>query len=385
MASLPRFSLPPALTRALPGTSRSFGPPRRVASTREYASRTGMPLTEVAPAEMLAPPEVRLFGGVEPGFVPTQSETIGPLAVFRLENAAVYGPDAHLVAPDDTFLWDAAWHTVRTPMAALRRSKLYLRRRARRRRRLAGRTALLASDWAIGGFGHFLTDALPRWRLLQAAGHAAAAFDHFVLYHPGTPSANRLIEAARLPAGRLVPYDESCDLECEDLTGTTFPGAAPLLPPASAAWIRGLAPAGRPTDRLYLTRAGYRRHPGNAGELEAELARRGFTTIHGERDADVPAACARAGVIVGVEGSNLFNICFAPRGARIVVLLPGSGVVPYLPWLCQAAGLELAAVAARPDSPASEPVFPLSDVRAALDWALEGLPPSGSSGEHAPP
>lgn len=370
MASLlPRFALPPAWARFLPGSSTLFGPPRRWATVEEHAQRIGFETWIVEPEEGVAAPRARIFGAVDPAFQRLPPRTIYPKIVFRAREASIYGPDGHIVTQDDTFLWDAAWHLGRDPANTFRGRSLYRRRRPRPRRRLHGRSATLASDWAIGGFGHFVTDALPRWRLLQTLGHAAADFDHIVLFHPETSSARRLLEVAGIPSDRLVAYDPTVDLQCDELTGTTFPGAVPAASANSLAWLRGLIKGDDRRGRVYLSRVGFRRHPANAAEIEWELSRRGFCTVLGNNGAAAPDACANARIVVGVEGANLFNLCFAPPGTRVVLLLPGIGLLPYVPYLCQAAGLQLAIVAASALSPMNAPEFPISAVAAALDWA----------------
>jgi len=368
--SLPRIPVPPAWARLLPGTSRWFGPPRRCASVAEYARRAPLETLAAGTAENVPAPSVVTFGPVDAAYVPERAVAIPAPRVFRLQDAAVYGPDAHLVAPDDTFLWDAAWHRGGELTGPVYGRKLFWRRRGRPRRRLAGRTAVIGSDWAIGGFGHFLTDALPRWRLLQDGGHAGADFDQIVLYHPGTPPVLRLLAAAGIPADRLVPYDERCDLECAEMVATTFPGAAPAISPDAASWLRRLVPDQNPREAVYLTRQGWLRHPANADEIERELAHRGYRAIQGAADAGTLDACAHARIIIGVEGANLFNVCFAAPGTRVIVLLPHPGVLPYIPWLCRAAQLPVAVVAAKPGSSPDAPVFPMADLRLALDWAM---------------
>lgn len=372
MIPLPRISLPPPLARLLPGTSRAFGPPRHCARIEEYAGRAPLEILGAGNPERVPPPVVRTFGPVDSAYLPRAGASIPAPTVFRLRDGAVYGPDVHIVAPDDTFLWDAAWHFARDAAWVARGRSLYRRRRPRPRWRLPGRTAVLGSDWAIGGYGHFLTDALPRWRLVQACGITADDFDHFVLYHPETPAVRHLLQAAGLPTDRLLPYSDSHDLECAELTATTFAGAAPEFSPSSAAWLRRLVPSGMPGGPVYLTRTGFRRHPGNATEIEREFVRRGIRTVRGDDGTAVLSACAGAQVIIGVEGANLFNVAFAPPRARVIVLLPHPGVLPYIPWLCRAAGLAVAVVAAQRGSPPDAPVFPVSLVGAALDWAMAG-------------
>ena len=366
---LRQLSLHPPWVRLLPGNSAFFGPPRRWATVQAYTRRTGSETRMVEPEETISPPPAVLFGEVDPDYLLKTPVRIPEKTVFRLPGAVLYGADAHIVTADDTFLWDTAWHNRRDLSRTFRGCSLYRRKRARPRRRLQGRTAALSSDWSLGGYAHFVADALPRWRLLVAAGYTVDDFDHFVLFAPDSPSVSYLLRAAGLPSDRWVHYNPSCDLECDELVGTTFPGAVPAISPASVAWLRQLVKSRNGDSRIYVSRAGYRRHPANAAEIEAELMRRRWQIVHGDDGTSALDACALARSVVGVEGSNLFNLCFVPPGARVVLLLPGPGMIQYIPFICQAAGHDLAIVAADPGSSPQSPVFPLAAVRSALEWA----------------
>ena len=80
-------------------------------------------------------------------------------------------------------------------------------------------------------------------------------------------------------------------------------------------------------------------------------------------------ACLAARIIVGVEGTNLASACFAPPGAKIVMLLPDAAAFPVYPFEFGTCGHSTAVVGARPGTPVQSPEFPLDEVRAALDWA----------------
>jgi capsular polysaccharide biosynthesis protein len=319
--------------------------------------------------EPVARPTPIWFGEAEQ----EEAITIPSKEVAALSGACLYGPDGNVVTGDDTFLWNTAWHQPTVRGRGFAGRALLRRKKPNARLGLPGRTAGLTSDWSIGGFAHFLVDALPRWRLIRAAGYTPADFRHFALYQPNSETARFLIRAAGIPADRLVAYTPSTDYQCDELVTTSFPGAAPAISPSSIAWLRTLAGTADPRRRVYASRAGYRRHPANAIEIEDELRRRGFEILHGEQGTSALDAFAHARVTVGVEGSNLFNLCFAPPGSRAVLLLPGPHMLQYIPFICQAAGLSLGIVTAIPASPIDAPVFSISAVVSALDWA-ESVP-----------
>lgn len=366
------FPLVPPWSTLLPGTSASFGPPRRWARVADYLRGTGEPSWEVEPAEEIRCPSPQLFGPDTVKFEPYGPIVIPARTVFQAKDIAILGPDSHLVGRRDTLLWDAAWHSANAnPRREFRNRSTISRKTARSRRHLRGLTAALGSDWAIGSFGHFIYDALLRWRLLQAAGFRAEDFKHFVLFHPDSTSARWFIEAAGIPLDRVVSYDPACDLACEEIIGTTLGNNPPAHARSTMKWLRELAlGAGvEPHERVYLSRAGYRRHPTNAVELETELGRRGFFQVRSDDGMTANRACLAARVIVGVEGTNLASAGFAPRGAIVIILLPQAGALPVYPFIFEACGHTTAVVSMQAGSTMDAPAFALDALRAALDWA----------------
>ena len=364
-------SIVPPWTRFLPGDSQAFGPPRRWARAKDYAQTFRCDYREIEPAEVISEPALTQFGPVDRAFASPGTITIPPRAVFRDRNVSILGPDAHLVGREDTFLWDAAWHGGSEALASFRDRSISRRKRALPRRRLAGLTAALGSDWAMGSFGHFVHDALPRWRLLQKAGYTAADFAHFVIYHPNSVASRWFLVAAGIPIDRIVSHDPRSDLICDELVGTTLLSYPPAHSTHTMAWLRKVAgsDAANGHKLVYLSRAGYRRHPANANELESEFARFGFLTKRGDDGMAANQACLDARIIVGVEGTNLASACFAPPGARIVLLLPGPNMFPVYPFMFAACGHHTAVVPADAGSPIERPTFALAAVRTALEWA----------------
>lgn len=371
-STLRDVSILPPWSRLLPASSGKFGPPRRWAKVSEYLRSTGEPSWVVEPSEEIPCPDVKIFGSGIDRFVQGGPVTIPPRTVFRARDLAILSPDCHLVGRRDTFLWDTAWHN--TPLdrsAQFSVRSTFKRKFSRPRRRLSGLTAVLGSDWAIGSFGHFVHDALSRWRLVQQAGFRAEDFDQFVLFHPASVSVRWFIQAAGIPENRVINYDPAVDLVATDAVGTALGSFPPAHTTNTMRWLRSLAlSAGTaPGELIYLSRAGYRRHPSNHEEIESELVRRGFQIARSDDGMAANRACLSARVIVGVEGTNLASACFAPPGAKVVILLPSEATFPVYPFMFQACGHQTAVVAPSPGSSPQTPEFPLASLRDALAWA----------------
>lgn len=366
------ISLLPPWSRLLPGSSAGFGPPRRWARVADYLRDTGEPSWQVEPAEEIPCPGVQLFGDGLAQFVSGGPVVIPPRTVFRARNLVILGPDSHLVGRRDTFLWDAAWHN--TPLdrrAQFSTRSTFKRKFSRPRRKLPGLTAVLGSDWAVGSFGHFVHDALSRWRLVQQAGFRDDDFDQFVLYHPDSDSVRWFIRAAGIPENRVINYDPAVDLVGAEAVGTALGSFPPAHAPATMRWLRQLAlNAGAESgERVYLSRAGYRRHPANHEEIESALLQRGFRIVRSDDGMAANRACLSARIVVGVEGTNLAGACFAPPGAKVIILLPTVATFPVYPYMFAACGHSTAVVGTRPGSPVDAPEFPLAQLVPALRWA----------------
>lgn len=358
-----------ALLGKLPLDSRFFGPPRRHCFCVDYPHAARLRARRVSAPEMLPSAPPRWFGPVAEGYLPTEDgfPARHPLDVFSLERGRVLGPDAFVVAPGDYILEDFAWRQPGRPTALIP-SGVMQRRRAYPSIRLKGRVAFIASNWSLGGFGHFCTDALPRWRMLLDAGFAATDFEHILVYHPKTTSSHALIAALGL-GSRIVHAEHSVDYACEELVFTSFPHLVPRFTPRLLSYVRDLMPPRRPVRRIYLSREGYRHHPVNAAELEKLLGEFGFETIPSRDNLGAIEACRDAAIVIGVEGSNLFNALFCPPGTRIVNLLRENCPIPYLSGICAALGHSEGIVSPAPRNPSGRPFFDPTDVRAALDWA----------------
>jgi hypothetical protein len=364
--------VPVGLVPWLPLTSRTFGPPRRRAGVVDYFSRHEGRLTEVYAASAVPVPRVVQLDEADPSYVGGLRATLPPAYVFSLPEACLLGSAGWVVGRRDTLLVEASfWREPDFPHP-FSTHFILTRKRTRPLRRLRGRCLSLASDFAVGGFGHFIHDSLPRLHLAEKAGYRLSEFDWVYLPRVHSASVETLVSRLGLPPGRLLNHDSACDLECEELVATTFPGSPGNIPAYTPEFLRSrFTPAARPRGRrLYLSRAGGRRYLANAAGVEAMLAARGFETILPD-SANTADACAEAGVIVAQEGANFMNALFAPPGARLLLLLPRpSPNLPYAFTLARAAGHELWVLTTPMAGSSEVPVLPNP---ALLEPALDRL------------
>lgn len=341
--SLRGFSFPPALLPWLPLSSRSFGPPRQHAETCAYFARHAGKFTEVYPHVAAAMPHPVLLNHVDPAYFVHIRKTLPPAFVFTLPNARILGSAGWIVGERDTLLVESSfWREPDFPHP-FRTHFILGRKRAPALRQLAGRCLSLASDFAIGGFGHFLHDSLPRLHLVEKAGHRLKDFDWLYLPRLDSPATRALVAALDFPPERILQHDPGCDLEAEELVATTYPGTPGNLPAYTPRFLRErFTPwATRAHRKIFLSREGFRRDLANRPAIERLLLAHNFEICRPHTD-DAIRACSEAGVIVAQEGANLMNTLFAPPGTRVLMLLPESGQnLPYAFTLAAAAGHEL--------------------------------------------
>lgn len=336
--------------RWLPGTSRQFGPPRHWVRLADYLATHPGTMREVLPAQQLPAPVIRCCNAVPPRFFARIRRDIPAAHVVELPEVRLLGADGWIVGADDSLILDTSYHAFwDEEMRA--DDHWILRRRGRRPvRRLAGRTLSLASDFAAGGFAHFVHDSLARLLLLERAGLDPASFDQVYWPRPPGIGARQLVAASGIPSRKLLVPDPAFDFECESLTATTFPGRpAHLTPPYGEFLRRRFAPpplgAGR---RLYLSRAGFVRQFVNASAIEQVLRDHGYEICEPHHDPGVLAKCAAATHLVSLEGSGFYNAFAAPPGTRSLVIIPEHGqTLPYNLVLALSAGHRLFVLLAR--------------------------------------
>ncbi len=338
MASLPNQP-PPAFARArqaasrllapvlhplLPGSSKTWGPPRGYYATVDHwlarrGTQLGARFDEVYPpqkfqwreAQTLDPnPPLTLQGA------PTAEAARHGVAV--IPGGRVVGPDAAIISPDDRVLLDLSLYFAPYHHEIFRRWRQPVCRDP-------GGPVLVLAGLSGSNYGHWLHQMLPRLHLAQKAGWNNADWAAIVVNPSRTGFTRESAELAGLPADKIIEAGEHLHLCGQPLVVPTFPSAGNyprwVIDFLRATYWRGPSPAR--TRRLYLSRqpATWRRIT-NESAIAPVLREFGFETMLAESlSFPEPIAAFRAAAAVfGLHGANLSNLCFCQPGAIAVEL-----------------------------------------------------------------
>ncbi|KQT58594.1 capsular biosynthesis protein [Methylobacterium sp. Leaf456] len=296
--------------------------------------------TELSPSfrDWIRPPDL-MVGAVHPELMRVYFEQTIVLGttLFTL-------PDAEVVAEGVIFLDGAAQYCNQLNTFAVSQEAGYRAQAARRatlRRVEIAEPVVLLAGTGHQMYGHWLVDFLPKFFLLDRAGHDITRLRY--LLPTDTPDFARVwLGLLGIGADRIFAYDRERDrLACRELlvpTTLRFAGrASPLMrearrflmrrvfPPPRWRLGRRRPPAG--TRRLLISRSDNadtrnRRTLRERAELEARALARGYEIVRPER-LSVPEQIAlfrSAETIVGEYGSGLHGSLFAPSGATVVSL-----------------------------------------------------------------
>ena len=353
------FRWPRWLVPFLPFSSARFGPARRWVRAVDYFRTPNGVVREVLPVQTLPAQRFTECGPIPARFYRRLQSTVPAASIIELRHARLLGPDGWIIGRRDSYLVDASFWAYPDAEMKVRDHYMLRRRRPPPLRRLSGRTLSLASDFAVGGFGHFLHDSATRLALVERAGIDPRGFDWIYWPHLCSPATEALIQASGLPREKILTWPEPHDIECEHLTATTFPGRPGHIAPFYADFLRRrfAPPPSGARRRLYLARTGFRRNFRNVSAIEAVLADHGFETCRPHEDPDIFAKCAAATHVVAMEGANFFNVFACPVGAKALLILPDAAqTMPYALTLGLSAGLNLHLLAAHSlDQPAIDP------------------------------
>ena len=257
----------------------------------------------------------------------------------------VFGPSVAVVDSEQNLLADASveWGRSAKENWTFRRLSLP------RTEVLEGKTLVLASTGGETYF-HWMTDVLPRLRLIQEAGFKPAAFNHILVNGTDKPFQKETLEILGLPLSLCRPFPKNKTAYlCEEAVLPSLPGVSGVVPPETIQFLRKsfaqLVPA---EDRkLFLGRGGAR-HRGLVEEagIGKAVQKRGFQAIECSsltvrQQAELFSS---ASVVVVAHGAAATNLAFCRPGTRVLELFGPEYVNPCYRDLCVAAGLEHSAV-----------------------------------------
>ena len=308
--------MPRTVLRLLPGTSRSYGPPRRFTELADYRRQTSVEWRPVFPARTEPLPD--LFFCNDPRAFAHDLEVRWPESGMAvLPDARILDEHAWIVGRNDTFLADLCY------LGNSRQSRVNHIIKLHPPRRLAGRTLNLCSANAVTNFFHYVIDSVSRYELVRRAGFTWADFDQIVLPRFLSPMSAEIDAAIGLPEEQVIRMGRREQFICEMLIQPSFPGPIACTPPWVVEFYRGLFPAtsASRSRRLYFPRRG-NRHPSNGDEIDARMKTLGFEIIDPVKTPDLRTRMAEASHIVGVHGACLANLVFCAAGTRVLEIMP---------------------------------------------------------------
>ena len=321
--------------RILPGTSRSFGPPRRWSQWINYRQRPGVEWREVwpeGPAE-LPPPYFCSSDKVSFTLPPPARWPAAGVAI--IPHGRILDEHGWVVGEDDTFLGDFC------QLGNNPRSRVNHIFKLAPPRRLAGRTLNLCSVHAIANFYHYVVDAIGRFPLVKAAGFSWDDFDHIVLPRFQSAATVEIEQTIEVPTDRMIRMPRHEQFICDVLIQPSFPGLNACTPPWLVNFYQTLFPAPPlpRTRRLYFAREGTRSAV-NAADLDRRIAALGFEKVDPMKTPRLRELLGQASHVIGVHGAALTNLLFCQPGTRILEIMPSdvSGFTPRFYYYTLSAG-----------------------------------------------
>jgi capsular polysaccharide biosynthesis protein len=208
-------------------------------------------------------------------------------------------------------------------------------------------TALLLGAGVGGGYYHWLIDALPRWKILQAAGYLN--YDFVLVPDQLTSFERDTLDVLKIPQAKRLQCSKNFVHQFERLVVPVMPAPIWEVPPWVCTWLRSLFPVqnGGP-EKIYISRRNtLRRRLVNEPELEAQLQAAGFTVLQSERFplSEQARLFSSAKCVVACHGAGLTNMVFAPANALLVEINhPDIEFRPAIQYLAASAGLRYKSV-----------------------------------------
>jgi capsular polysaccharide biosynthesis protein len=211
--------------------------------------------------------------------------------------------------------------------------------------------ALVLGDCA--NYYHWLIDDLPNFGLLKQRDLAGPIlFGHHILGFHFESFAKLGLDPDRLHYVEFLTRRPVRDLTVFHRPQTKMSmtqlmsGVVPAITSRRAEWLRStFSPPElkRGNKRIYISRAGApHRSLSNEPQILDLLEQRGFECypLGSMSLADQTMLFSQAEIAIGPHGAGFANMVFAPRGAKILELIPNDDLPPYFLGIAQAVGLD---------------------------------------------
>lgn len=322
--------IPCSLLRRLPGSSRSFGPPRKLAHQADTAAGFVWGKEFYPPRQTIHKPSPnRVLPRESVYALPRSRETLSAKLVV-VKNAQVLATKGAVISDKDEFITEFSVEHGRchSPETALRHS-LFSRWKLPQARQLTG-TAFNFLTPGANNYYHWMHDALPRLELLRLAEFDFNQIDHWLVPAPLSSFHRETLNMLGVPLEKCIECSEGSLIKVDQLICATpiFAIGSPLW---ISSWLRRWAvdslssapPSMKSRNRIFISRrnASSRRIL-NEPEVESLLNDWGFESVQLEAFTvrEQMALFAAAEIIVAPHGAGLANLSFCKPGANVIEL-----------------------------------------------------------------
>lgn len=326
---------PRSIWRCLPGSSERFGPPRRWQETSRAAHEGRIEWLQLFPASVgeHAQPFWPPPGALLP-FRRGRRFSWPVQGVARIRRGRILTADGWCVAPGDMFLGDFSFE------GRSRRCRVYHIAKLRSLHELRGVTLSLCSAYAAINYCHWLLDAVSRLALVEKAGLVLEAVDQILLPPFSSVTTQWVINTLGLPREKVVLAGRHDQYRCEVLLQPSFPGTAASYSPWAIEYFqrRFPPPAALRRRRIFIPRRGVR---GLTNQLDVETTLKdfGFETFDPSYGVELQKVLADVSHVVAIHGAAMANLVFAPRGTRVLELMPSDNRSRFFYSMCSGAGM----------------------------------------------
>ena len=321
--------------------------------------------------EVLCTPAPQVMSGTHPLFMRT-SILFQQTWVREMEKCTVYGPTVGVVSSDSLLIPGVSIEWSCPPELHWTFRKLILPTPTP----LAGRSLILGSTGGDSYF-HWMTDVLPRVRLVKEAGYEMNSFDHFIINKLEADYQRETLDYLKIPLKKIREIGtKPSGYLCEHAVLPSLPSFPGAVPPETIQYVRSIVPdtSVQKGPKLYIERGkSKRRKIPEEGRIIDWLKTQGFEIIDsGEMSVkDQATAFAHAEMIVAPHGGALTNLVFCRPGTKVVELLSSKYPNPCYRNLCGVAGLPYIGIIG--DSQKSETTTDLSDSSGPIETTLEDI------------
>lgn len=330
-----RFTTTKAITAAVkpcikfvPGTSRAFGPPRRLVPSLQALAETGRdksasyielyPKHEVVRNLPIFVPTNGDSHTIRREFLDAQRDRSPAAGVGVIEGGRVLTDRGTVIAPPDEFIADVsdAWTSGDEIIYPILMSS-----RLPRVTTTDETVAVLSSHCSWSNYGHWLGDTLPRLHLLEKSG---IHYDKIVVPYL-FPYQREALDLLGVDRARMI-VDPTLHLEARRLVIPTFPGLYGLPSRWACDYLRErFLPYVRPSAaprRILISRnkPGATRRLRNEDALYEALQHFGVERVFTEdlSFADEVSLFNNAEIVIGPCGAGMVNLMFCKPGTAVI-------------------------------------------------------------------